>query len=130
MDAVQLPLSDDTYNVVIDKGTIDCVLCDKEPIARVHKICERVSKVLLPGGSFIVYSLGNPEDRKPCFHDERFGWDLKTYYINKPSLEELRTGNQQEYIPREIVTWALEEIDEDKVHFIYVMQKKKKNRRR
>mmetsp|Transcript_15830 Transcript_15830/g.34330 ORF Transcript_15830/g.34330 Transcript_15830/m.34330 type:complete len:230 (+) Transcript_15830:412-1101(+) len=123
MDAVQLPLPDESFDVILDKGMLDCVLCEKESWGRVRQLVERVSNVLAPGGVYIVYSYGNPDDRRHLFNEELFGWKITTYWIPKPSIMDLRAGKPNENTPKEILRWELEGIDEDKVHFIYVMRK-------
>eukprot|EP00976_Prorocentrum_cordatum_P064685 1177589-Prorocentrum_minimum.AAC.2 len=124
MDALQLPFPDEYFDIVIDKGTLDCVLTVRKPLERVHRLCERVSQVLVPGGVFIVYSFGNPGDREHLFKKVEYGWNVKTYCIPKPSLTELGAGNEEDFIPRQIKKWELEGLDEDTVHFVYVMRKR------
>jgi len=125
MDAVRLSLPAETFTLVVDKGTIDCVLCKKDAMDRVHDLCAQVSRVMAPEGVFISYSFASPEDRDACFNKPEFNWYVTRYMINKPSIEDLRAGKKQDFTPKVIKDWTLESVrtDPDDVHFIYVMRK-------
>ncbi|KAI9228063.1 MAG: S-adenosyl-L-methionine-dependent methyltransferase [Piptocephalis tieghemiana] len=82
MDIRHLDLPDGSFDVVLDKGTMDALMCDKGDVwdpspqmcAEVAKEVDEVVRVLRVGGSFIYVTFGQPHFRKS--HLERPCWDV------------------------------------------------------
>jgi ubiquinone/menaquinone biosynthesis C-methylase UbiE len=74
-----------SYDVVIDKGTLDAVLAEKgdkweldEDVAReAHAYLSECCRVLRAGGTFLYVTFGQPHFRKLCLLDERLAWTLE-----------------------------------------------------
>lgn len=62
MDATCTNYADDTFNVVIDKGTLDAMFTDEstEIVANVHRLFSEIERVLRLGGRYICISLLQP----------------------------------------------------------------------
>lgn len=56
MDVRVMQPPGESFDVVIDKGTMDCVLCSKFPDEHCTQMCDEVCRVLRPGGTFLVIS--------------------------------------------------------------------------
>jgi len=98
MDARSMTFLDDTFDCVIDKGTIDAMMCGKDNVFNVERTCLDVSRVLKPGGVFIVISYGQPESRMELFNDfAKFAWSVETELLAKQTS--------------------------DSSHFVYIMKK-------
>lgn len=54
---------DDTFGTVVDKGTLDAVLCSGTGLGDVRCYVSEAHRVLVPGGVFLLISLGQPEAR-------------------------------------------------------------------
>jgi SAM-dependent methyltransferase len=55
--------SDATFGSVLDKGTLDAVLCSSHGITDSAAYIDEVYRVLKPGGVFLLVSLGQPQAR-------------------------------------------------------------------
>ena len=54
MNCCALDFPDETFDVVLDKGTLDSVLCGEGSTANTAKMCSEVSRVLKPNGVFLI----------------------------------------------------------------------------
>nr|XP_034180029.1 eEF1A lysine and N-terminal methyltransferase homolog [Osmia lignaria] len=59
MDATRLTYSDDTFSVILDKGTLDALMPDtkEETLSIINKYFKEISRVLRNGGRYICVSL-------------------------------------------------------------------------
>ena len=64
MDARDLMFKDESFRCIIDKGTLDALLCSKTFEKDVSMMLVEASRVLQPGGIFIEITFGKPEIRK------------------------------------------------------------------
>ncbi|NXX98881.1 EFMT4 methyltransferase, partial [Centropus bengalensis] len=85
MDIRALAFPDATFDVVLEKGTLDVLMVEeKDPwavshqaVAAMHRVLAEVSRVLRPGGCFISITFAQPHFRKPHYAQEAFGWSLR-----------------------------------------------------
>lgn len=63
MNVCSLDSPDNCFNAVIDKGTLDSVLCGEGSTANVAKMCMEISRVLKPNGVYFICSYGVPDNR-------------------------------------------------------------------
>merc|ERR1719316_2221952 len=67
MDASKMTFSDESFDAVFDKGTLDALYTGKVDL--VVPVVKEVFRVLRPGGIFVSVSFGQPKDRQdvtPC----------------------------------------------------------------
>ncbi|KAI9306242.1 S-adenosyl-L-methionine-dependent methyltransferase [Cunninghamella echinulata] len=84
MDIRDLKFDNESFDVVIDKGTMDALMCDKgdvwdpseELVREVKAEVDEVQRVLKVGGVFIYITFGQAHFRKP--HLTRDCWEIKT----------------------------------------------------
>ncbi|XP_074320909.1 uncharacterized protein LOC141657539 isoform X1 [Silene latifolia] len=84
-DMLDLPFSDETFDVVIEKGTMDVLFVDSgdpwnpqaETVKKVMAMLQGVHRVLKPDGIFISISFGQPHFRRPIFEAREFTWSMK-----------------------------------------------------
>ena len=98
-----------SFNTVIDKGTLDSVLCGDNSVASAQKMIAEVFRVLAPGGHYICITHGDPEHRKKYLETQQWG-NLSTDKILKPAT----SSNAN-----------VDENDQKNYHFIYTMTKPK-----
>jgi hypothetical protein len=55
------------YNVVVDKGTLDSILCGDNSTPNAEKMISEIYRVLAPNGVYICISYGDEEHRKKFF---------------------------------------------------------------
>ncbi|XP_053930777.1 EEF1A lysine methyltransferase 4 [Cuculus canorus] len=85
MDIRALAFPDATFDVVLEKGTLDVLMVEEtdpwdvspQAAAAMHRVLAEVSRVLRPGGCFISITFAQPHFRKPHYAQEAFGWSLR-----------------------------------------------------
>lgn len=75
-----------SFDAVVDKGTLDSLLCGENSTANSGRYVAEVARVLKPGGVFIVVSFGTPENRMSYLEGE-YGWTTSVHSIPKPSID-------------------------------------------
>ncbi|GLU09010.1 hypothetical protein SLE2022_258900 [Rubroshorea leprosula] len=84
-DMLALPFSDECFDVVIEKGTMDVLFVDSgdpwnpQPatVSKVMAMLENVHRVLKPDGIFISITFGQPHFRRPFFQSSKFTWSIE-----------------------------------------------------
>ena len=104
MNCCSMGYPDASFDAVIDKATLDSLLCGENSTANSGRYVAEVARVLRPGGVFIVVSFGSPENRLSYFEGE-YGWQVTVHSIPKPTintagLPEANTSdpNMQHYV--------------------------------
>jgi len=84
MDATKMTFPDSSFDVAIDKGTLDAVLTEQESPWEVEdrlaeiidKMLSEVTRILTPTGTFIYITFGQPHFRKNLLLKDKYGWEL------------------------------------------------------
>ena len=114
MDAMDMKdFQDEMFNVVIDKGTLDTIMCSDNFMVNGRQMISEVHRVLKPGGKYICITYGDPEHRKKHF-------ETKTW-------EKIIT--EKIYKPPTSVKESKEPKDDKNIHYVYILTKKKEKRR-
>ena len=67
MDVTEMSeLADSSFDIAIDKSTIDALLCGDDSFVMVAKMMKETQRVLKTGGVYFAISYGKPESRQ--FH--------------------------------------------------------------
>ena len=112
MDALDMKdFQTGTFNTVIDKGTLDSILCGDNFVPNVQKMISEVFRILVPGGHYICITYGDPEHRKKYLETQQWG-NLSVDKIPKPSTAVSSNINADEN-------------DLKNFHYIYTMTKPK-----
>lgn len=83
-DMLDLPYSDSTFDVVIEKGTMDVLFVDNDdpfnPKAqvrqRVFQMLNETHRVLKADGAFLSITFAQPHFRRPFLLSEQYTWDM------------------------------------------------------
>merc|ERR1712028_113470 len=87
MDVLKLPFNEGAFEAVIDKGTMDSILCGEGSTKNVAVMCKHISRVLKPGGAYIVVLYGQPDYRMNYFAKPEYNWTvLPVQNVNKPCV--------------------------------------------
>ena len=84
MDARDMKdFQNETFDLVIDKSTIDALLCGNQAFINVALMTKEISRILKTGGIYFVISYGRPEYR--LFHLQRkhLAFDIQVIEINQ-----------------------------------------------
>lgn len=76
MDVKSMTYPNESFDFVLDKSTIDALLCSDSPSLSVAKMTREVYRVLRPGGVYFVVSYGSPEHRMEHFEREHIAFDV------------------------------------------------------
>lgn len=109
MNCCALDFPDETFDVVVDKGTLDSVLCGEGSTANTAKMCSEVSRVLKPNGVFLIVSYGVPDNRLNYLEKEDiYSWHVSTHTVPKPTVSAAAVPSAE---------------DASGLHYIYVCTK-------
>lgn len=86
MDATAMSFSNNSFDFVFDKGTIDTLLCCDNGGKAVFAVMKEITRVLVPGGMFICISYGIEKTRKKYFSSTGISI-VETITIQKPGIE-------------------------------------------
>jgi hypothetical protein len=82
---IAIPPVDESFDAIVDKGTIDCVLCGEHAAAAAAGMLSEAWRVLKPGGHYVGISYGTPKSRMPLFTQQPgCAWIIKHYSLSKP----------------------------------------------
>jgi EEF1A lysine methyltransferase 4 len=102
MNATALDFPDETFDVIIAKGTVDAILCGEGSTAK-------ASRVLKPNGCFFIVSFGVPDNRLHFLaKEDAYSWTVATHTVPKPTVSASAVPSTD---------------DSGGVHYIYVCSK-------
>jgi len=113
MDVRKLEFGPNRFDLIIDKGTLDSILCADDAEVAAAKAISECSRVLQPGGVFVMVSHAAPEHREALLkvpNDQFVHYQYAT--IAKPRVEEQAAA-------------AAEPAKDEEVHYVYVAIKGK-----
>ena len=97
-----LPYSDAEFDLIVNKGTMDSILCSNGAITNIKTMMKECSRVLKPHGSMVVVSHAKPDDRLLYFENDEKWWPggVKVYKVRKPNLGALvmATGSTHHFV--------------------------------
>jgi len=109
MDGRAMDLQDGTFDICIDKATLDSILCGEGSTHNAQKMLSEISRVLSPNGVYIAVSHGQPSYRLTYLQNYKdLGWTVKIYTVQKPMMG---------------MTASLSSDDKDNVHYVYICVK-------
>eukprot|EP00356_Strombidium_inclinatum_P012707 CAMPEP_0170490806 /NCGR_PEP_ID=MMETSP0208-20121228/9574_1 /TAXON_ID=197538 /ORGANISM="Strombidium inclinatum, Strain S3" /LENGTH=94 /DNA_ID=CAMNT_0010766261 /DNA_START=292 /DNA_END=576 /DNA_ORIENTATION=- len=79
MDVCDLKYPDNYFDVVIDKSTIDAILCGDNAFLNTAIMLKEGQRVLKVDGKYIAISYGKPSTRSFHFERKFLSWTLKEY---------------------------------------------------
>lgn len=101
MDVRNLEYKDGFFDMIIDKSTIDALLCGDHAYLNVAIMLRECLRVLKEGGYYVAISYGQPENRMLHFNRAFLHMKLETYQIQKVQCNE----------------------EPDQYHYVYVLRK-------
>lgn len=85
MNCCALSFPDGAFDAVLDKGTLDSLLCGENTTANASRYLHEVARVMKPSGVLMVVSYGSPENRLSYLEGD-FGWSVAVHTLPKPTI--------------------------------------------
>ena len=108
MNCSALEFPDESFDVVLDKGTLDSVLCGEGSTSNAGKTLSEITRVLKPNGVLVCISYGIPDNRLSYFDNEAYHWHVNVHTVPKPTVSASAVQDSN---------------DANSVHYIYVCAK-------
>lgn len=102
MDVCDMKYKEETFDLIVDKSTIDALLCGDHSFMIVAKMTKEISRVLKTGGVYLIISYGQPENRMIHLERDHLAFDIQIYTIKRQ-----------------------EEGEQEKIHYVYICKKLK-----
>ncbi|XP_043820370.1 eEF1A lysine and N-terminal methyltransferase [Dromiciops gliroides] len=97
MDMTKMEFPDASFQVVLDKGTLDAVLTDEEEktLEKVDRMLAEVGRVLQVGGRYLCISLAQAHIlKKVVGHFSREGWMVRVHQVTSSQNQSSETEPQ------------------------------------
>ncbi|CAG9335098.1 unnamed protein product [Blepharisma stoltei] len=111
MDGRNMEFDDATFDAVIDKGTLDAILCGENSTAHANKMISEVYRVLSPTGVYVAITYGQPPHRYPYLDKSEYNWEITVHQVQKPTIAST-------------AALATDDRDQPNVHYLYVCKKR------
>lgn len=81
MNAKKMYYGNNFFDVVIDKGLLDTILCGENALVEASKLTKEITRVLKPNGIYILISFGSPKERLKHLQWDYLDYDIEVYDI-------------------------------------------------
>jgi len=90
MDVKKLSFPKDSFDVIIDKGTMDAILCGNNSFHNAATMNGELSRVLVEGGHYVNISYGQPSTRLEFLRRPELYWsvEVKTVDVDDSGVED------------------------------------------
>jgi len=96
MNATKLEFEDEIFDFVVDKGTMDSVLCGEGSTSNVQKMLSEIMRVLKPNGTLFMVSYGVPDNRLVYLEAEDYPWKVSVSTVAKPTVSAVAVPDSKE----------------------------------
>lgn len=118
MDARDLKFNSNFFDLIVDKSTLDTVMCGESANLNCAMMLKEVQRVLKVGGIYLIISYGDPDSRMPHLSQEHLAFDISVHTLKKNFSVALRDEEENNVInlnsPRNV----------EKTHYVYLCKKK------
>jgi ubiquinone/menaquinone biosynthesis C-methylase UbiE len=114
MDTRDLKLGNEQFDLVIDKGTMDSLLCGENALLGVALLTKEVQRVLKTNGVYMLVSHGQPDSRVPLLMKEHLSFQVSYQILKKNVALELKTSDED----------LLNPVTFEQTHYVYLCKKK------
>ena len=76
MDVRSLTFPSSSFDCVLDKGTLDAILCGSDSSKHAHSMLSECQRVLRPGGCLLCITYGQPSSRLSYLEQRSYEWDV------------------------------------------------------
>jgi len=90
-------LEDDSFNLILDKGTLDSIACSEEYSVKAAQMVRNMNRILGPGGAYVCISYGRPDMRLQYLQEGGLRWKVEVHKIGKEAGGEVQLDGEQFY---------------------------------
>ena len=87
-DVMSMKYPDNSFDLAVDKSTIDALLCGENSFLNVAKMTREVQRVLKSGGVYMVISYGTPDTRLEHFTRAHLDFEVDHFKVEDASDSE------------------------------------------
>ncbi|CAL5094756.1 unnamed protein product [Urochloa decumbens] len=119
---------DESFDCVLDKGTLDAMMCADDAPDGASKMLAEVARLLRPHGIYLLITYGAPKERVPLLNQTRCSWSITLYIMPTPGYQ-LKMSKSTQPTMEEVALTEDGQLPTDYVlkdpesHFIYVCHK-------
>eukprot|EP00742_Colponemidia_sp_Colp-10_P001417 GILJ01001525.1.p1 GENE.GILJ01001525.1~~GILJ01001525.1.p1 ORF type:complete len:362 (+),score=53.01 GILJ01001525.1:56-1141(+) len=84
MDATDMKFADDSFDLIVDKGLLDTLVCGTDSIENTVKMTFEIFRCLKPNGVFVAISLHEETDFITLLDNDCIGWAVAHIRIDNP----------------------------------------------
>lgn len=88
MNVTDLKYESNSFDLIVDKSTIDALLCGDFSFINVAYMTKEVQRTLKVGGIYMIISYGQPDNRTFHLEREHLGFEMNIYTIKKDFTNE------------------------------------------
>ncbi|PIM99860.1 Methyltransferase [Handroanthus impetiginosus] len=120
---------DDSFDSIIDKGTLDSLMCGTDAPLSASQMLGEVSRLLKPGGVYMLITYGDPTVRMPHINQQVYNWKIELYIIPRPGFQRpagstpLKSHLEPVPLTEKGLLPADYVLEDPDSHFIYVCKK-------
>ena len=82
MDALKTDFEDEYFDVIVDKSTLDAILCGDFSFYNAAKMMNEMQRIMKTGGLYISISYGKPETRVYHFTRKHLDFEISCFVLN------------------------------------------------
>ncbi len=83
MNCLKLQFPDRGHDLIIDKATMDTLLCSENPYLTVARYLKEVQRVLRLGGKYFLITTGSPEKRMLHLKRSHLSFEIETKEVKR-----------------------------------------------
>ncbi|KAL6620195.1 hypothetical protein ACP70R_035334 [Stipagrostis hirtigluma subsp. patula] len=120
---------DESFDCVLDKGTLDAMMCADDAPHGASKMLAEVARLLQPRGIYLLITYGAPKERVPLLNQAGCRWNIALYIMPTPGYQAKMSKGAPEPTMEEVALTEDGQLPPDYVlkdpesHFIYVCHK-------
>ena len=117
MNALDIEYEDEQFNIIFDKATFDCILCDVGAEKKADIYMNEVYRLLKPKGYFFLISNTEPEKRIKYLQKPNMKYNINVHKID---------NDEEDLKYYDIFDYNIDYLK--KTHYVYVCQKMEKGK--
>ena len=82
MDVMSMTYKTESFDVVLDKSTLDAILCGEESFLAAARMLNEIQRVLKTGGIYMIISYGSPSNRLSHLKRPHLSFDIECFVMS------------------------------------------------